>query len=173
MSDRGPELGWPVAVLGNLARLRALAAGLHGVHLHEQVLDAPFADVWETVSDLEGTAPRYESDVRSLRIVEQEGERWKIKVRMPLWALGAPLDLDVTMRDGWCWMVTRPQLYVVGLAAEPLGDRTLFGHMEGLAVSGRVPAVLQPVMRPVLALSKARHRLHVPRDVHRLAGLVE
>ena len=167
------ERAWPVAVLGHLGRLRALAAGLPGVHLHEQVIDAPFDEVWGTVTDLERNTPRYESDVRAVRVVERDGERWTIEARMPLWMSGAPLRFDVTMRDGWCWMVSRPQFYVVGFAAEPLADQTLFGHMEGLAVSSRVPTVLRPATRPLLALSRARHRRHVPRDVHRLAALLE
>ncbi|MEY2474578.1 MAG: hypothetical protein QOK28_3907 [Actinomycetota bacterium] len=164
---------WPAARLGNLARLRAVAAGLRGVHFYERVIDAPFADVWAFASDLERTTRSFEPDVHSLRVLERNGDHWKVRVRMPRWAGTAPLTLDVTMRDGWCWMVSRPALYVVGMAAEPVdadGSQTRFGLAEGAVLP--VAAWAQPATRPLLAVSRWRHRFHVPRDVARLGACV-
>ena len=164
------DRGWPEASLGDIARLRALAAGLPGVHVHEQVLDAPFDEVWAFVSDLERTTPLFEPDVSSLRILERRGQRWRVRVRLPWWVARAPLNLDVTMRDGWCWMVARPQLYVIGIAAEPAGAGTRIAHMEGAVLAG--PAVLRWLARPALAVSRWRHRFHVPRDVRRMVAVM-
>jgi hypothetical protein len=167
--DRGD--GWPVAELSRVARLRVLAAGFPGAHLHEQVVEAPFEDVWRLVSDLEGSTPRYEPDVSSLRILHKDGERWRVRVRLPWWLGRAPMPLDVTMRDGWCWMIVRPQLYVIGIAAEPLGSATRLAHMEGFTLPGG--RWRRRLARPLLAVSRWRHRVHVPRDVARLAALLE
>jgi len=161
---------WPIAELGDVARLRVLAEALPGVHRHETVIDAQFDDVWACISDLERSTPVFESDVQSLRVVARDGDDWKIRVRLPKWLASLPLRLDVTMRDGWCWMVARPQLYVVGIAAEPVEGGTLLGFMEGVALPRwRGTRWLTAVP---LALSRWRHRNHIPRDVARLVKLV-
>jgi hypothetical protein len=165
---------WPVATLGDVARLRAIAAGLPGVHLHEQVIEAGFADVWGFVSDLERTTPLFEPDVQSLRVVARDGDRLRVRVRMPRWAGSVPLHLDATMRDGWCWMVARPQVYVIGIAAEPAVGRatgTLLAHMEGVVLPRRRGVAWATA--PVLAVSRWRHRFHVPGDVARMARQIE
>lgn len=152
---------WPVAELDGIARLRVVAAGLPGVTLHERVLAASFEVVWGYVGDLERSAPAFDSDVSSLTIRRRDGDRLRIVARGPWWLLKGPLGFDVDLRPGWCWMVSRPRLYVVGMAAEPDGDRTRLGHLEGVVGDRRL-------LRPVLALSRWRHRYHVPRDVDRI-----
>jgi hypothetical protein len=144
---------WPTARLDPIAKLRVLEASLPGVAMRERVIDAPFDDVWGFVSDLEASVPEFERDVARLRVVRAEGDR----LRVHSWSPGVPVPLgfDVTLRPGWCWMVSR--LYVVGMAAVPegeRGERTRFGHLEGFVVGG-----------PLLGLSRWRHRRHVARDL--------
>ncbi|HEY3141722.1 MAG TPA: hypothetical protein VGJ86_11365 [Acidimicrobiales bacterium] len=161
-------MSWPVARLDRIARLRALASGFQGGALHEAVLDAPFDDAWAWLSDLERTVPDFDEDVARLRIIRREphpegGERLRIHTRNTAIVLWMPTVLDAHLASGWCWMATRPLLYVIGMAAEPEGDRTRFAHFEGLAF--QAPRLLQPVLRPVLAASRWRHDRHVPRDL--------
>jgi hypothetical protein len=143
---------WPTARLDPIAKLRVLEASLPGVAMRERVIEAPFADVWGYVTDLETSVPEFDRDVARLRVVRASGER----LRVHSWAPGVPvpLGLDVTLRPGWCWMVSTPRLYVVGMAAVPDGERTRFGHLEGFVVGG-----------PLLRLSRWRHRAHVARDL--------
>ncbi|MEY2403008.1 MAG: hypothetical protein QOD38_559 [Acidimicrobiaceae bacterium] len=167
------EQAWPAARLGPLARLRAIAAGLPGVHLHEEVIDAAFDDVWRFVSDLERTTTTFEPDVRSLRILERDAAHWKVRIRLAPWLGALPLNLDVTMQDGWCWMISRPHLYVVGMAAEPLEGSptaTSYGHLEGVVLPTAPWA--RAAAWPILGISRWRHRVHVPRDVARIAAHV-
>ena len=158
---------WPTATIDRIGRLRALAAGLRGAHLHEEVLDASFDDVWRFVSHLEHAVPLFDNDVRSLRVLHRDGERLRIRARLPLWAATAPIEFDVTLHAGWCWMVSRPQLYVVGMAAEPDGSHTRFAHLEGVALPAARWA--RAPVRAVHALSRWRHRMHVPHDVEAIA----
>jgi hypothetical protein len=143
---------WPIARLDPIAKLRVLDASLPGVAMHERVIEASFDDVWGYVSDFETSVPEFERDVARIRIVRMEGER----LRIHSWSPGVPVPLgfDVTLRPGWCWMVSTPRLYVVGMAAVPDGDRTLFGHLEGFVTGG-----------PLLRVSRWRHLRHVPRDL--------
>jgi len=166
----------PAARLDRIARLHVLAAGLPGVAVHETTFDAPFAQVWGWLSDLERSVPAFDSDVASLVVLRRApghdgGERLLIRSRSgPTW-LWLPAVFDVDLAPGWCWMASRPQTYVVGMAAEPDGDRTRFGHLEGLAFSVSRPWAVPLV--PVLALSAWRHRRHIPRDVAAMARHVE
>lgn len=59
------------------------------------------------------------------------------------------LPVEVELRDGWCLM--RSRTYLVGMAAEPLGDQTRYAHLEGLP-SHRAAAlrILRPVFRRVV-----------------------
>jgi hypothetical protein len=146
---------WPAARLDPIGKLRALEASLPGVAMRERVIDAPFDDVWGFVSDLETSVPEFERDVARLRVVRAAGDQ----LRVHSWSPGVPVPLafDVTLRPGWCWMVSTPRLYVVGMAAVPAGERgerTRFGHLEGFVTGG-----------PLLRLSRWRHRRHVPRDL--------
>jgi hypothetical protein len=159
--------GWPTAELDGIARLRVLAAGLPGAVLHERTLAAPYDEVWGFLADLERSAPAFDSDVESLRVLRRQGDRLLIEATNPWRLVRWRLRFDVDLTDGWCWMVSRPQLYIVGMAAEPAGAHsTRFGHLEGLVVPGS--RMRRAAASPLLALSRWRHRHHVPRDVDRI-----
>lgn len=159
---------WPSAQLDDVARLHLLAAGLPGVSVHERVINRPFEEVWSFVSQLDDAVPRFDADVRRLRIRRAEptpdgGKRLAITASSPWWLLWCPVRFEVDIRDGWCWMVARPQVYVVGMAAIADGDRTRFAHLEGVSIPA--PRRLAPLLRPLHAVSRWRHRHHLPHDV--------
>jgi hypothetical protein len=163
-----PDEQWPTAELGRIARLRTLSAGLSGTVVQETVLDAPLEEAWRAITDFERSVPAADADVARLRIVRrtgdpETGEQLRFVTRQTARMLWLPAVIDVDLSPGWCWMVTRPQLYVVGMAAEPAGDRTRFAHLEGLAVS--TPSWLGTLLRPLLAASRWYHRRHIPHDL--------
>lgn len=153
---------WPVATLDPVRRLRALAAGLDGIALEERHLDAPFESVWSFISDLEHSIPTFDHTVASIRILETRGHRLRVRAGSTRHHGFVPMIFDVDLRPGWCWMVSRPQLYVVGMAAVPDGDGTRFAHMEG-------PAVPWAPLRPVLRRFAGRQARHVRTDLDGIA----
>lgn len=157
---------WPTASLSPIGRARALAAGLPGAVIQEGRFDAPFTDVWGFISDLERSVPTFDHDVRWLRVLSRDGTRLEVRAGSG-WSLGGiPLGFDVDLTDGWCWMVARPRLYVVGMAAEPDPDdpgRTRYAHLEGVTVRPRALA----------AATRWRSRRHVAGDVAGIAREVE
>jgi hypothetical protein len=182
----GPAPAWPVAELDRIARLRALAAALPGVVLHERVLDHPFDAVWAVATDFEGAVPQWEADVSAARVRRRERvaptrERIDLIANGPWWmggrAMGFDVDLDLDLDGGWCWMVARrPKVYVVGMAAEPMEGadgrwQTRFAHLEGVVLAA--PRWAAPLVRPVLAVSRWRHRHHVPADVDGIAAVLD
>jgi hypothetical protein len=163
---------WPTVELDRVAQLRVLASSLPGVALVERTIAAPFDAVWGFVSDLPNAVPRFDRDVASIEIVEHRGDRLQIISRPPI--VGLPVRFDVELREGWCWMVARPQLYVVGMAAVPEGDHTRFAMVEGVALAS--PNALRPILAPISAISRWRHRRHLPSDldgIERALGLRE
>ena len=160
---------WPTAELSDLQRLRLLAATLPGVVLVERTFDAPVEQVWSRVTDLEVSVPQFDRDVAWLRILGERRGRLDIRARAPWFPI--PFRFDVDLRHGWCWMVSRPQLYVIGMAAEPTTEgRTRFGHLEGVSLPA--PRWLHPLLRPILRISHARHRRHVIYDLDGIERLV-
>ena len=155
----------PVASLDRVARLRVLAAGLPGTAVAETVFDAPMADVWPRIADLERSVPVFDQDVRRLHVRSRRGEPGGAEtlrvVSHQTWrALWLSTGFDVDLSPGWCWMVSRPQTYVVGMAAEPVdGHRTRFALLEGFALAPERPA-LRRLLGPVHAASRWRHRRH-------------
>ncbi len=81
-----------------------------------------------------------------------------------------PFRFDVELTEGWCWMVARPQVYVVGMAAEPHGDRTRFALLEGVSLRGAGP--LRALVAPLTTLRRWRHVRHVPHDVDGIERLL-
>lgn len=162
MSDERPPLadGWPAATLDPIARLRVLAAGLPGTVVHERTIDAPFDRVWGFIADLERSVPTFDDTVSRVAIVgrPRDGERFRIRTRSGWRMAGLPLSFDVDLEPGWCWMVSRPRLYAVGMAAVADGEVTRYGHLEGLAIPGRA-------LSPLLPLTRRRHDRHVRSDV--------
>jgi hypothetical protein len=152
---------WPTAELDRIGRLRVLSRALRGVVVEERMIAAPFDVVWGFVSDLPNAVPQFDRDVGAIEILERDGDRLKITSRPPLVPLRVKFDVELT--EGWCWMVSRPQMYVVGMAAVAEGEHTRFALLEGVALSG--PDRLQQLFRPVNAVSRWRHRRHLPRDV--------
>jgi hypothetical protein len=159
---------WPTVELDRVDQLRVLARALRGVAFEERVIAAPFDAVWGFVSDLEASVPQFDRDVASIEILERDGDQLKIISRPPL--VPIPVRLDVELRAGWCWMVARPQLYVVGMAAEPEGEHTRFAMLEGVSLAGG--DVLRPILAPVNTISRWRHRRHLRHDVDAIERLV-
>lgn len=157
----GPADGWPDARLDPLRRLRVLATALPGAAVDERVIDAPFAEVWGFLADLETSVPAFDRSVARVQVVRREGERQRIRV----WGryVPVPLAMDVVLRPGWGWMVSRPTLHVVGMAAEPVDDdRTRYAHLEATVVAG--PRAVTATLGPALRLTRRYLRRHVARD---------
>ena len=152
---------WPMFDLDPVARLRVLSRSLPGVAIEERTIAAPFDLVWDFVSDLPNSVPQFDRDVASIEILERRGDRLEITSRPPF--VPIRVKLEVELREGWCWMVAHPQLYVVGMAARPDGENTRFALLEGMSFAG--PEVLRGILAPVSAISRWRHRRHLPRDV--------
>ena len=153
----------PSAALDPIRRLRVLAETLDGVAFVEGVLDAPYEPAWRWLTDFEHTLHRFERDVWRARVRSRRyaGDRQRLRLR----AWPAPFLFDVEVRDGWCWM--HSPVYVVGMAAVPDGPgRTRYATLEGIPTPG--PPWARRLLRPLAALSRRRHRRHLPRD---LAGI--
>jgi hypothetical protein len=160
---------WPTTPLSNITRARALAAAMPGTWLEERVIAAPFEDVWRYLSDFERSVPEYDGDVSAIRVTRREGNRLRIRANASWKFLWLPLWLDVVLDRGWCLMRSRPQAYIIVMAAEPAGSHsTRLAVVEGIVL----PSRLMVALRPALALSRWRHRHHLPHDVgnieHRL-----
>jgi hypothetical protein len=162
------RVNWPTVELDRVAQLRVLARALPGVVVEERMIAAPFDAVWGFVSDLPNSVPRFDRDVASIEILERDGDRLEIISRSSF--VPIPTRLDVELREGWCWMVARPQLYVVGMAAVPAGAHTRFAMLEGVSLTS--PDVLRPTLAPVHAISRWRHRRHLPHDLDAIEAAV-
>ena len=127
-SGHTDERSWPSARIGNVARLRALAAARPHLAYRERVIEAPFERVWSLFGDLEHGIPRFETYVRWIRITRREGDRLEVRSNSPL--PGLSMRFDAIHRPGWC--VMRSFESEVGMAADPDGaDRTRVAHVEG------------------------------------------
>ncbi|QYG91724.1 hypothetical protein HC251_04245 [Iamia sp. SCSIO 61187] len=155
---------WPVATLSTVGRLRAVAAGLPGAVVSEATIDAPLASVWAFIADLESSVPRFDRTVSSLSVLERDDTRLVVRAQGPGLLARVPITFDVQLDEGWCWMLARPGLYLVAMAAMPDSDpaRTRYAHLEAVAAPGRA-------WRPLLAATRQRTRRHVASD---LAGII-
>lgn len=118
---------WPSARIGNVARLRAIAAARPHLALCERTLDAPFERVWSIFGDLERGVPQFDHFVEWIRITRRDGERIALESNGPL---GTVTRFEAIYRPGWC--VMRSRLGEVGMAADALPDgRTRIAHVEG------------------------------------------
>ena len=149
---------WPVASLDPVARLRALAAGLPGVSIEERRLASSLPEVWDFISDLERSIPSFDRSVASIRVLKHCDTHLRIQARSTWRSAFQPMRFEVDLEPGWCWMVSRPTLYVVGMAAVADGDGTHFAHLEGLSIPWRP-------LRPLLRLSRLKHRRHIRSDL--------
>lgn len=127
----GADVGhWPRARLGNVARLRAIAATRPHLAYHERVVEAPFDRVWSIFGDLERGVPRFDRYVRWIRIETRDGER--LTLRSGASSFGPVLRFEAIHRPGWCVMRARTFGGEVGMAADALADgRTQIAHFEG------------------------------------------
>jgi hypothetical protein len=152
---------WPQASLGNIRRLRVLAAAFPGMSVRERSFAAPFDLVWNYFSDLERSIPAFDETVSALRIVSQNDSRLVARASNPWLPFESTLDVDLD--PGWCLMTARPRYYVVAFAAEPDGDHTRFAHAEACSVIGPV-AFRRPIQIVLYGLNKWVGR-HVERDL--------
>jgi hypothetical protein len=134
---------WPAAGLDEVRRLRVLAAGIPGAHVTERVLDAPFAQVWALLGDLEGSFGIIEPDMRHVRVTRTDGEHLEARARS---RFGMRARFDGVRRPGWCWLQSRFLLIGVAAAPEP-GGGTRVAHTGGVRVPGRAALVPLGVRR--------------------------
>ena len=139
---------WPAAQLNPVRQLRVLAEVLPGVGLVERVLDAPYERVWSFLTDLEQSVPAFDPMVRSLRVLSRQGSRLVVVTRTSFLPISSRFEVE--LRDGWCLM--RSGTYLVGMAAEPLGEQTRYAHLEGLPCHrAQALRILRPVFRRVVS----------------------
>lgn len=155
---------WPTARVDRIDRLRLLAEGLPGLTVEERVVAVPFDRFWGWLGDVERSVPVFEHTVAEMQIVGERAGRLDVRAKGPRrWSPTIPFDVDLS--EGWCWMVTRPRAYVVGMAAEPTADGTgtRYAHLEGVAPS--LPRWLMPIATRALRAGVRLHRRHVRRDI--------
>ncbi|WP_431678774.1 hypothetical protein [Kitasatospora sp. KL5] len=146
----------PTAPLDPVRRLHVMAAGIHGAHVTEGVVDAPFDRVWAVMADLEGEFGRFQPDMRSLRVTRRDGERVAALARS---RYGMRARFDGVLRPGWCWLQSR--FLIVGMAAVADGaGATRVALTGGVRVPGRAALVPLGTRRePRLALARLRQRV--------------
>jgi hypothetical protein len=117
---------WPVADFDPVRRLHVIAEVTPGASLHEQVIEAPFDDVWAVASDLEGRMPHWLPDINSVRCTGSEAlvvGHSRLRARF-----------DVELESGWCLM--RSRFLIGGMAARPEAGGTRFAFLGALRVPG-------------------------------------
>ena len=129
---------WPIASMGPIGRARTLARATPSAAWVEGELDAPYEVVWPWVADLETSVPRFDSQVRALRVVERRATGGAEALRIEATSFGVAVPFEVRLENGFCLMQARLRLYLVVMAAEPAdqGRRTRFFHMEGVPLPG-------------------------------------
>jgi hypothetical protein len=155
---------WPTAQLDPVGRLRVLAAALPNGVLVERELAVPFERLWEYIADLERSVPQFDRTVGRLTVHERaplaggSGERISAVAGM---LRGPGIRFDVRLEPGFCWMVQRQRLYVVGMAASPIdAEHVRYAHLEGVPRRGS-------------GVAKRWLARHVRHDVDGIAGAVE
>lgn len=143
---------WPdEPTLDPVRRLRVMAAGISGAHVTEEVLDAPYEEVWALLADLDGAFRELQPDMRGFRVTCLEGDRLEATARS---RFGFRARFDGVIRPGWCWLQSR--FLLVGMAAhpEPAGG-TRVALVGGVRVPGRAAII------PLGARREARRTLTV------------
>jgi hypothetical protein len=132
------ERHWPVASMGPIARAVALGASIPGAAWAEDILDAPYDVVWPWIADLEMSVPRFDTQVRKLRVLERRVEDDAERLRITASSFGISVPFIVRLENGFCLMQARARLYMVLMAAEPhdAGTRTRFFHLEAVPLPG-------------------------------------
>jgi len=135
--------GWPVADFDPVRQLRVIAAVTPGARIHERVIDAPFAAVWEVAADLE-QMPQWLPDIRSVRYRGTEAlviGHSRLRARF-----------DVENSPGWCLM--RSRFLVGGMAARAEEEGTRFAVLGALRIP--LAGLLGPLLGPVVARTEPR-----------------
>lgn len=112
-------------LLDPVLRLRVLAAALPGSVVAERTMEAPFDQVWQVVTDLETMAPRYETSVAAIDVVERSP--WWTRIVATL-RDGQHEEMDARIVRGWCLM--QSQSFIIAFGARPAGPRTVLAHLE-------------------------------------------
>lgn len=145
----------------NVARLRALAAGLPHAAWAERVIPAPIDVVWGIAGDLQDGVPAFEHGVESVCVEPAGDDYLVVRARS---SLGLTLRFRTILRPGWCVMQSR--LVQIGMAAAEDRDRTQthFGHFERIRHIGVIakPLLRLKVLRELAVLERlALDRLRV------------
>ena len=133
---------WPSTELTQVARFRALAAGVPGAAVTERVLAAPVERVRELLMDLAVFAD-IQADLVSADLVERDGDRVVVLARG---RRGQRARLEGQLKPGWCWLQSR--FLIIGMAAadEPAGG-TRVALTGGIRVPSRAAIVPVRVRR--------------------------
>ncbi|OPC78923.1 hypothetical protein B4N89_32930 [Embleya scabrispora] len=123
----------PIDAVG---RLRVLIAGIPGARIVEGIVDAPFADVWAVMGDLEHGFGRFQPDMRHVRVLRHDGDRIEAHARS---RYGMRARFDGVLRPGWCWLQSR--FVIIGMAAVPEHGRTRVALTGGVRIPGRAAIV--------------------------------
>lgn len=156
-----PSGDWPAAELTNVQRMRVLSEVIPNVQLAESIVDAPFSRVWSWFSDLEHSVPRFDGQVKRMRVRRREGDHLRVTAWQGPRGV-VPIPFDVLLEPtGWCLMTSRARLYFVGMCADPVGpDQTHVAILEGMPRRGGG-----------LLASTVRH--HVRGDIRRIARAMD
>jgi len=136
--------------MGPMARARALGASIPSAAWTEGILDAPYGTAWPWIADLEVSVPRFDTQVRRIRVLERSdgggvgpgadpgAEPGAEQLRITASTFGIAVPFDVRLEDGFCLMQARARIYLVLMAAEPHdgGARTRFLHLEAIPLPG-------------------------------------
>jgi hypothetical protein len=131
---------WPDARLDPVRRLHVLATGVSTRAIVERELPVPFERLWAYLADLEHSVPEFDDNVGSLRVHHRTplgGGAELLEASATMWARAPQVRFDIRMEPGFCWMVQRQRIYVVGMAATPIDDtRVRYAHLEGIPRRG-------------------------------------
>ncbi len=116
-----------------------LAAALPGAVVAERAVAAPFDQVWRVVVDLETMAPRYETNVTAIEVVERSHKRVRIVATL---RGGHVEEMDVRIVPGWCLM--QSQTVIIAFGARPAGSHTVLAHLEYMRNSESAPNLEPP-----------------------------
>lgn len=146
---------WPTADLDGVQRLRALASGVAGAAVTEQVLAADADRVWALLSDFEGGFATVQPDMRSVRVVERHGDRIGLRA---VSRYGMRATLNGVLRPGYCWLQSRFLVIGMAVSAEPGGGARV-------ALTGGVRIPWRPAIVPVGVRRESTRTIERLRDL--------
>jgi hypothetical protein len=134
--------GWPQAQLDGVRRLHVMAAAVRGATVAERLVEAPFAQVWQLLQDLEGSFGEILPDMRHVQILRREGSQVEALARS---RYGMRALLRGELSEGYCWLQSR--FVLIGVAARAEGAGTRVAITGGVRVPGRAAIVPVGVRR--------------------------